>query len=238
MLRRLAAAAVLLAAVALAAPAVPARAEADQVVPGSRIVEVTDKIAHDLVTGDDKAVVPAFQMQDQHLPTGSVTIAAGGTPFVSSTYVSVPVALIVDGKLVRRLVAGYRVVRYVTTAVAAHDLTPGTVIGEGDVMLQRVASIGRPGVEIEALEGRKITVAVAKGAPLYMEETIPDTIVRAGQPAILIVHDGPVALSADVVARTGGALGDTVTVWNPDTRRALAGVVTGPNRVELTLGGS
>jgi flagella basal body P-ring formation protein FlgA len=42
---------------------------------------------------------------------------------------------------------------------------------------------------------------------------------------------------ADVIARTGGAIGDTVTVINLQTQRAVAGIVTGPNRVELTLPG-
>jgi len=61
--------------------------------------------------------------------------------------------------------------------------------------------------------------------------------VRAGQAAILVIHDGPVSLMADVIARTGGAIGDTVTVVNLQTQRAVAGIVTGPNRVELTLPG-
>jgi len=54
-----------------------------------------------------------------------------------------------------------------------------------------------------------------------------DVVVRRGR-----LH---VALTADVVARTGGAFGDTVTVFNPQTQKAIAAVVTGPNRVELTL---
>jgi hypothetical protein len=32
-------------------------------------------------------------------------------------------------------------------------------------------------------------------------------------------------------------MGEVVTVFNPQTQRALAGVVTGPNRVEITLPG-
>jgi flagella basal body P-ring formation protein FlgA len=71
--------------------------------------------------------------------------------------------------------------------------------------------------------------------PLYVEQTSPDDVVKAGQPAILVVHDGGVALAADVVARTGGAVGDIVTVFNPTTQKALAAVVTGPSRVEIEL---
>ena len=59
--------------------------------------------------------------------------------------------------------------------------------------------------------------------------------MKAGSTVVLIVRDGPVALSADVVARTAGGMGDVVAVYNPQTKKALSGVVTGPNRVELTL---
>ena len=168
---------------------------------------------------------------------GEVSIAAAGTPFVSSSYVGVPIAIRIDGKLARTVVAGYRVTTYVRTAVASHDLAPGAVLAPGDVTLARLPSHGRPAVGVDVLVGRRLNVATAAGAALYVEETIPNAVVKAGQAAILVIHDGFVALMADVVARTGGAIGDTVTVVNPQTQRAIAGIVTAPNRVELTLPG-
>jgi flagella basal body P-ring formation protein FlgA len=70
---------------------------------------------------------------------------------------------------------------------------------------------------------------------LYVEQTAVVELVKAGSTVVLIVRDGPVALAADVVARNSGGLGDTVAVYNPGTKKALTGVVTGPNRVELNL---
>ena len=61
--------------------------------------------------------------------------------------------------------------------------------------------------------------------------------MRSGSGVILIVRDGPVALTADVIARTDGGLGDEVTVYNAKTNKVLSGTVTGPNRVELQLPG-
>jgi len=87
------------------------------------------------------------------------------------------------------------------------------------------------------LVGRRLNVATAAGAALYVEQTMPNAVVKAGQAAILVIHDGIVALVADVIARTGGAIGDTVTVVNPQTQKAIAAIVTAPNRVELTLPG-
>jgi flagella basal body P-ring formation protein FlgA len=224
-------------AVAGVCAAASASTPAQQVLAGSRVAAVADKVAHGLVSGPDRSIAAAYQVADQALPAGAVEIAPAGAPYVSPTYVGVPVAIRVDGKLARTVVAGYRITSYVRTAVAARDLAPGTVLAAPDLALWRVAANGRPAVGTEVLVGRKLSSATSKGAPLYVEQTVPDALVKAGQAAILVVHDGNVALTADVVARTGGALGDTVTVVNPQTQRAIAAVVTGPNRVELVLPG-
>lgn len=216
---------------------VPALAGTQQIVTGARLAAIADRIAHGLVSGPDKSIAPAYQIADQSLPVGALALAPGGSPFVSATYVSVPVGIRVDGRLARTVIAGYRVTTYVETAVTTRDLSPGAVIASSDLELARIASNGRPAVGIDALVGRKLNAATPKGAPLYAEQTVADMLVKAGQSAILIVHDGPVALTADVVARTGGAIGETVTVFNAQTRKSIGAIVTGPNRVELTLPG-
>ena len=200
--------------------------DAMQIVAGTRLTALADR-----------AVSAAFTISDQRVPSGAVTVEPGGAPYVSSTYVGVPVAIRVDGTVVRTVVAGFHVITYIETAVAAHDLAPGSLISAEDLTLTRVAATGRPAVGRDVLFGRRLNLAVAKGVPVYVEETSPDRVVRAGQAAILVIHDGPVSLMADVIARTGGAIGDTVTVINLQTQRAVAGIVTGPNRVELTLPG-
>ena len=225
---------VLSSAYGAAASAATLRGDA-QIVAGARVTAVADKIARGLVAGADRTLAPAFSIVDQTVPDGSVAIVPAGSPYVTATYVGVPVAISVDGKVARTLVAGYRITSYVRTAVAAHDLAAGTVLGADDIAVERVAAQGRPAIDAAALTGRKLLASTAKGSPLAVEQTIADVVVRAGQPAVLIVHDGNVALTADVVARTGGALGETVTVVNPQTQKALAATVTGRNRVELTL---
>jgi flagella basal body P-ring formation protein FlgA len=208
-----------------------------QLVAGERIAAIADRIAGTLVAGPDRTLTPAFKIVDQTVPAGTIAIATG-TPQINPSYVAVPVTIDVDGRVARTLIAGYRVTTFVTTTVAAHDLTPGTVLGPGDLAAARVPSYGRPGTEPAALIGRQLHTTVARGAVVYVEQTAPPLLVRAGQPALLIVRDGPVSLAADVVARTGGALGESVSVWDPQTQRALSGVVTGPNVVELVLPGS
>ena len=243
MLRRLAA--VMLAplvvcattAAAFAAPSTVALVPVvSQNVAGSTIAAMADKLAYSLVHDPDRSVVPAFRVADQAVPLGEVSITPL-KPMVYETYVAVPLQISVDGRVAKTITAGYRVQQYIHTAVAAHDLTPGTLIGPDDVVLARVLSNGRPSVDLASLEGRKLRSATPRGAAIFVEQTTINQLVKAGSGAILLVHDGPVVLTADVIARTGGGLGESVTVYNSQTNKLLSGTVTGPDRVELVLPG-
>lgn len=243
MLRSLAAAMLLplvvcaTAAAALAAPTVAALAPVvTQNVSGAQIAALTDKLARSLVHDPDRTVVPAYRLADQAVPLGKVELTALA-PQVNAAYIAVPVQISVDGRVSRTVTSGYRVQTYIHTAVAAHDLAPGTLLATGDLTLARVLSNGRPAVPVAALVGRKLRAATPSGQEIFVEQTAVNELVKAGAGAILIVRDGPVALTADVIARTGGGMGESVTVYNAQTNRLLSGVVTGPDRVEIVLPG-
>jgi flagella basal body P-ring formation protein FlgA len=208
-----------------------------QTVSGSQIAALADRIAHGMVSGPDRGVAPAFTIANQTVSNGTLSIAAAGTPQVYPSYLVVPIAILVDGKLARTVFAGYRITQYIHTAVAAHDLTAGAVLTAADITLARVPSVGRPAVDPSLLVGRTLHSTLARGTLLYAEMTSVNEIVKAGQSCVLVVRDGKVSLTADVVARTSGGMGEQVGVYNPDTRRALSGTVTGPGKVELVLPG-
>ncbi|MBV8150119.1 MAG: flagellar basal body P-ring formation protein FlgA [Candidatus Eremiobacteraeota bacterium] len=219
---------------AMVPAAAVASAAGTQVVPASRLVAIADQVARGLVNEPDREVRAAFALTDQRVPVGDLAIEAEPL-HTSPAYVSIPLDITVDGRIVRTVYAGYRVVAFVHTAVAAHDLIAGTLLAAGDFTLQRLPSVGRPAVEIQTLVGRKINISVPRGTPVYVEQTRVNELVKAGQPVVFILHDGSVALTADVVARTSGGLGETVAVFNPATRKGLSGIVTGPAKVEFTL---
>jgi flagella basal body P-ring formation protein FlgA len=220
------------ATVALASDA-PASA---QLIASTRMTALADRVVAGLVTDPDRAVTPAFHVADQYVPTGHVTIQTE-MPQVNPTYIAVPMQISVDGRVARTVVAGYRVQQYVHTAIAAHDLTPGEILTPDDLTMGRVLSIGRPSVDIGSLAGRRVRAQLNAGSIVYVEQTTIVDLVRAGSGVILIVRDGPVSLTADVIARNDGGLGETVTVYDAKTNKVLSGTVTGPNRVELELPG-
>jgi len=207
-----------------------------QIVPAARISALAERTARSLVTDPARAIVPAFTLSDQAVPAGVVAITSGA-PQLNAGYVGIPIAIGVDGQVVRTVFAGFRITTYVRTTVAAHDLMAGGIIGADDLAYAQLPFTGRMNAPIESLLGRKLRSAITRGDAVYPDATLINEIVHAGMPAVLIVHDGPVAIAADVVARNSGGLGDYVATFDPQTQRVLSGVVTGPNIIELTLPG-
>ena len=182
----------------------------------------------------DAEFVEAAPVHDQIVGAGAASLVLE-SPLVTPSYVNVPIDIDIDGALLRTVFVGYRVQEFVRTAVAAHDLVAGTVLATGDVTLARVPAFGRFSNGTQVLVGRKIVCAFRKGQPVYIEETQVNQIVKPGSSVVLIVNDGGVSVVAEAVARTGGGLGEEVSVYNPSTNKTLSGTVVGPDRVQLDI---
>jgi flagella basal body P-ring formation protein FlgA len=205
-------------------------------VSGERIAQAASREVATLAHDADHRYVAVSVVPDQRVAGDRVEVRAQ-SPVGTASFVNVPVAIDVDGKLDRTIYVGYRMQKYVETAVAAHDILPGTVLSEDDLATQRVPYMGRPGNSTDALVGRKVIGAVLKGQPVTIGDTAENQIVKAGSTVVLIVRDNGVQVSADAIARTSGGLGDQVFVYNPSTNKALSGTVTAPGTVELDISG-
>lgn len=226
----------LAAAILMLAP-VSVHAQTSQLhVSGRQIAQAAFRAIAGLAHDADHQYVAASTVPDQ-IVTGERVALHAQAPIGTSSFVNVPVAIDVDGKLDRTVYVGYRMQRYIETAVAAHDIVPGTVLSSDDLTMARVPYSGRSGNGMEALVGRRVNTAVLKGQPVTIEATAANQIVKAGATVVLVIRDGGVAVTADVIARTSGALGDQVSVYNPSTNKALSGTVTGPGTVELDISG-
>jgi len=225
-----------LAALLLTLAPLGAQAQSLLHVSGQRIEQIASREIAGLAHDADHQYVAVSVVPDQVM-TGDRVALHAQSPIGTSSFVNVPVTIDVDGKLDRTVYVGYRMQQYVETAVAAHDIVPGTVLSAGDLAMARVPFTGRPGNGIDALVGRKVTGSLLKGQPVRIEATTVNQIVKAGSTVVLVVRDSGVQVTADVIARTSGGLGDEVSVYNPSTNKALSGTVTAPNTVELDISG-
>ncbi len=210
---------------------------ATQRIAGVRIAAIAARAARALPADPDASLVPAFTVPDQSVAAGAIALVPHSA-IVTPSYVNVPIEVDVNGTLERTIFVGYRVVRYVHTAVAAVDLAPNTTLTAEDLTIARVPYAGHYANGSAVLVGRRINGAVTAGQPIYIEQTQTDQIIKPGSTVILVIRDTDVSLIATVVARNGGGLGDQIMLFNPATNKTLSGTVVGPNRVELDLEGT
>lgn len=199
-----------------------------------------DALAQRAVTGirppGDTQLMEVGSTRDQVVDAGAYSLAVE-SPMVMPSYVNVPVEIKVGGTVVRTVFVGYRVQKFVWTAVAARDLVAGSVVEPDDVVMAHIPWYGIYANSTDVLIGRKLVCTFRKGQPIYIEETQTNQIVKPGSEVVLIVNDGGVSVVAQAVARTGGGLGDEVNVYDPSTNKQLSGTVVGPDRVQLIIMG-
>ena len=230
-------AALLLAAVSCGFGRARADGIATQRISGAHLTALAQRAVRALRLPSETTLAPAYPVANQILPDGTASVVVGSV-VSNPSYVNVPIVLGVNGHYLRTVFVGYRVVRWVRTAVATRDLVAGSVLSAHDVAMRKVIFNGQRVNGLSSLIGRRIEGTFRRGQPIYIEETQTNEIVKAGATITLIVHDGGVSVVADVLARTSGGLGDQVSVYNPQTNKALSGTVVGPDRVELDLGGT
>ncbi|MFN2448626.1 MAG: SAF domain-containing protein [Candidatus Baltobacteraceae bacterium] len=121
---------------------VPCRARAwtsgTQRISGAAISTLAGKALARFTRDAAASYVPAAAVADQLVSGGHVHLRAQ-SPMGTSSFVNVPVQIEVDGRLDRTVFVGYRAQIFIETAVASHDLAPGTVLAPEDLKLARVA---------------------------------------------------------------------------------------------------
>ncbi len=217
-------------------PSVACAQATTQRIAGKRFVQLSKPAIANVRPEGDAELHLAYQIPDQTVPAGAVSLVVGNA-MVNPVFVNVPIEIDIDGHFLRQVFVGYKVQQYVHTAVAAHDLVPGTVLSAADLSIARIPWDGQRTNGTDVLVGRRILSPIRAGQPIAIESTQTNQIVKAGSTVVLIIHDGGVDVVADVVARTSGGLGDEVALYNPETNKTLSGTVIGPDRVELDLSG-
>lgn len=130
-----------------------------------------------------------------------------------------------------------QVVELVEVAVVARSVERGGALTSADVVAERRARDLVPADAVHdgaPLEGRVARRALAPGSLLRPADIARPEIVRRGD-VVTVTYDMPgVSLALRAKATEGGALGDTVAVINPQSKKALQAVVVGLGRVSVS----
>lgn len=128
------------------------------------------------------------------------------------------------------------VIDLVEVVVAAKPLERGHTVKAGDLVVERRPkdALGPDAPHDGAiLEGRVLRRSAGAGMLLKPADLIRPEIVARGD-LVSVSYEVPgVALTMRMTANVAGALGDTITVTNPQSKKVLQAVVTGPGRAAV-----
>ncbi|MGQ3285558.1 flagellar basal body P-ring formation chaperone FlgA, partial [Bosea sp. (in: a-proteobacteria)] len=152
--------------------------------------------------------------------------------------VTVPGSMALRLKPVR--IAG-QLVETVEVIVPRRAIARGETLGKADVVVERrprdgqaTDLIGDPRVAIDKVATR----ALMAGAPLRAGDLRREEIVAKGDLVTLVYESRGLTITMRGRAGEAGAMGDVVSVTNPQSKRVLHGTVSGPGRISIQASAS
>jgi flagellar basal body P-ring formation protein FlgA len=117
-----------------------------------------------------------------------------------------------------------------------HEVERGEVIKASDLVVQRRSKADGPAItDIRAVAGLAARRQLRPGFPLHEADLMKPAIIQRND-SVTIVYEAPgFTLTLRGQAQDAGALGDTISVLNVESKRVVQGVVSGPGRVTVTV---
>jgi len=122
-------------------------------------------------------------------------------------------------------------------AVATRPLARGEVLRASDVAIER-----RPKTDLSAdslfeaaaAVGLSVRQPLRAGAPLRRADLAKPDLVQRNEPVMLIFDAPGISLTLRGTAQESGTEGDIINVLNPQSKRSVQGIVSGPGRVTVS----
>ncbi|HUZ33823.1 MAG TPA: flagellar basal body P-ring formation chaperone FlgA [Xanthobacteraceae bacterium] len=113
-----------------------------------------------------------------------------------------------------------------------HLLERGEVLKASDLVIARRPKSEGPAItDIHAAAGLAARHQLRPGQPLHEADLMKPLIVQRNEPVTIIYEAPGISLTLRGQAQDAGALGDTISVANAESKRVVQGVVSGPGRV-------
>jgi flagella basal body P-ring formation protein FlgA len=169
------------------------------------------------------------------LPKGEVAYRFVPQPSSNPGYLTGTVHISVDGREAGRLRTSAQIDLRLPAVVAARDLPRGHVLGEDDLSESHVTYAQAKGAltSVSQVVGQTLKTTVRLGAPIRDRDLVQTSMVKKGETVTIIAQGGGLKISALGLSRQDGALGQTISVVNQDSKKTISAKVIGPGMVEV-----
>ncbi len=141
------------------------------------------------------------------------------------------------GEPIQRTRLSGRVQEMVEVVVTTHRLSPGAVIGPGDLTVQRLrADLTRGEVVCDPAQaiGLAVRRMEAAGAPVPLADLAAPIVVQKGGRVTMELRTPGLSLTGIGQAMEAGGLGARIKVLNPLSRAVVEAEILGPDHVRVT----
>ncbi|MCC5648002.1 flagellar basal body P-ring formation chaperone FlgA [Nostoc sp. CHAB 5824] len=213
-----------------------ARAKSD--VATDEIVKAALPVAQDRIKEmADTSIEPIPPTNGVTLPKGNVTFAVGavrGEPTLGK--IMVPVALKIDGKIQQTVEVAFKVTRRTRVLIATRTLEPNEILTLEDIAFAKIdlpSGFVRPVQTLKDAVGRRVKSRVNADAPISLNLLDLPPAVKYNDRVTIEFIIGSVRITAPGLVRGMGAIGDTIRVHAPDTKKDLDAVVVDSRTVRI-----
>lgn len=130
-----------------------------------------------------------------------------------------------------------RIQAFAPIAVATTSLRRGEILTPANTAMveKDIAQQKQPCFSLRKILGKRMKHAVKAGKPILASHIEHPPLVYKGQLVKIILHQGPLYLSATGIARMSGKENDMIRVQNTSSKKLIFGRVTAPGIVEVTI---
>lgn len=147
--------------------------------------------------------------------------------------VTVQVDVEVDGRLVRSSQVGFFLRTKGSFAVLTSDLARGAELTADRIRWVEIDTTESNVIRVdpELLFGQIARRDLKSGTPLRFHDFVSEALVKRGDHVRIVFQRGGLELEGRGVAKSNGAVGESVRVENADSKKPLVGKVAGPGVV-------
>lgn len=180
---------------------------------------------------------PSQAIPNITLPSGKFMLMAGAYRGQGENgTITVPISLLVDGKVVQTVDVPLRVHRKLKAVVARREIQPNELLSPNDVQVLLVElppGFTQPILDVKAIAGKRARRRLIAESPISAAALETPPAITANAAVTIEYIFGTIHITASGVARQAGAIGETIRIYASDTKKELDAVIVDSHTVRI-----